>query len=371
MGYKAALSSWYTKGYTQKIITLIVFVVLSIILAYVIERLCYSHVLDGVDAAVAQYVPSDKIPDVKRHIYNNTSSFGIKILWYIFVCIIAMLVLVKASTRLNFVRPVILDKAVRFSNAMERLGLLRESEQSFFLRSNKLPLYIAEQPLTLSEEENVMARPYVFAHNLLSSQEFIHSQSGQRRLCVKADELQAAIDALYTSLKLDTAPNDAETVKSLQKRIMELETERRATNGQLVDNEHKIKELEAKNKELANVGKGEELREGKKKKNEQELALYAMIFAPVYRKISEGNHDSKDFTRAAFEKFFANELQVSGKLHAQLKHVTKRENFNRLPSNVFDAIWNNLKDFDLVNAGGAAPSGSLERLERLFYPGSR
>lgn len=371
MDYRGIASSWYTKGYAQKLITLFVFVIMSIFLAYIIERMCYSHVLEGVNAAVVGYVPENEIPEVKRRIYNETSNFGVKIISSIFASAFIMYLVVRASTWLNYVRPVTLDKAVRFGDAMERLGLLREPEQAVFVRNHRLPLYIAEHPLLSEEVENIRARPYVFAHNLLSSKEFIDVKSGRRQLCIKADELQAAIDSLYASLKLDNQPDDVEAVKALQKRVMELEQERRAANRQLVENSSEINELKAENKKLANVGKGEEMREGKKKRSEQELALYTMIFAPAYRKLSEGKHEPKDFTRAAFEKFFDNELQTSGKLHEQLKRVTGKEVFNRLPSNVFDAIWNNLKDFDLVNAGGAAPSGSLERLEQQFYPNNK
>jgi|GEM_PF-2876326 len=371
MDWKKTLSSWYERGYIQKGVTLIAFVVLSVILAYAIERMCYGHVLKGVDAAIAQYVPINEIPDVKRGIYNNTKSFGIEIITPIFVGIFVVFVAVKASTRFNIIKPIVLKKAVRFGDAMERLGLLRESEQASFIHSHKLPLYIAEQPLLSEEEEGVEAKPYVFAYNLFSSKGFLDAQSGRRRLCVDAEELQTAIDALYASLKLDSDPDDAETVKALQKKVMELEAERRAANRQLVDNASEINDLKAENKRLNNASKGEEMREGKKKRSEQELALYAMIFAPAYRKLSEGKHDPKDCTRVAFEKFFANELQSSGRLHEQLKRVTGKEIFNKVPSNVFDAIWNNLKDFGLVNLGGAAPSGSLDRLEQLFYPNNR
>lgn len=364
-------SSWFTKGYIQKFVTLFVFGVLSVILAYIIERLCYSHVLKGVDAALASYVPANEISDVKRSIYNSTNHFGVEIIAPIFVYLFIMFLVVSASTRFNIIRSVTLEKAIRFGNAMEQLGLMRESEQINFIRSYKLPLYIAKQPLLTEEEKGVEAKPYVFAYNLFSSKGFLDAQSGRRQLCVDANELQAATDALYASLKLEDEPDDAETMKALQKKVVELEQERRAANRQLVENSSEINELKAENKKLANSGKGEEMREGKKKKSEQELALYAMIFAPAYRKLAEGKHESKDFTRAAFEKFFANELQASGRLHEQLKNVSGKEVLNKLPSNVFDAIWNNLKDFGLVNVGGAAPSGSLERLEQQFYPSNR
>lgn len=371
MDNNSTLSSWYTKGYIQKLITLLVFVALSIILAYIIERMCYSHVLEGVDASLATYVPANEMSDVKRSIYNNTSSFGVKIIAPLFVCLFIMFLIVSASTRFNIIRPVVLEKAVRFGDAMERLGLMRESEQMNFIRSYKLSLYIAEQPLLSEEEDNVRAKPYVFAYHLFSSKGFLDAQAGRRQLCVDAGELQTAIDALYASLKLDNDPDDAETVKSLQKKLLEMEQERRAANRQLIENSNEIKELRAENKKIVSTGKGEEMREGKKRKSEQELALYAMVFAPAYRKLSGGKHDPKDFTRAALEKFFANELQASGPLHEQLKRVGGKQIFNRLPSNVMDAIWNNLKEFDLVNPGGAAPSGSMERLEEQFYPNNR
>lgn len=371
MDYRGIALSWYTKGYIQKIITLFVFVCLSIILAYIIERLCYSYVLEGVDSAVAGYVPTNEIPDVKRRIYNETSNFGVKILWCVFGSAFVMYLAVKASTRFNFIRSVTLDKAVRFGEAMERLGLVSEPEQALFVRSHQLPLYIADHPLLSEEAENIQAKPYVFAHNILSSKEFVNAKVGQRQLCVKADELQSAIDTLYASLKLDNEPDDAETVKALQKKVMELEQEKRAVSRQLVDNSSEISELKAINKKLASESKGEEMREGKKKKSEQELALHAIIFAPVYRKLAENRHDPKDFTRAAMEDFFGRELSASPRLFEQWKQVTGKKVFNKLPANILDAIWNNLKDFGHVNAGGAAPSGSMERLTEQFYPNHR
>ncbi len=303
MGIKLRLSSWYSKGYIQKIITLLVFAALSFILAYIIELMCYSHVLKGVDAALDTYVPIDEISDVKRSIYSNTKWFGLEIVTPLFACLFVMFWLVSASTRFNIVRPIVLERAVRFGDAMERLGLLREAEQASFLRSYKLPLYIANHPLLTEEEENVQAKPYAFAYNLFSSQGFLDALVGRRQLCIDAGEFQAAVDALYASLKLENEPNDdAETVKTLQKKVMEMEQERRAANRQLVENSSEITELKAENKKLANIGKGEEMREGKKKKSEQELALYATIFAPAYRKLSEGKHDAKEISPAPRSK---------------------------------------------------------------------
>ena len=166
MTFKQHFSLWYAKGYVQKSLTLLVFIVLTVVLAYTIERLCYGHILAGVDVAVANYVPSNEIPVVKRTIYAQTKDFGVSLIVPIFAGILFLFLLVRVSTWLNITKSVTLDKAVRFGDAMERLGLLKEADQVNFIRSHKLPLYIANAPLASAEEEKVGAKPYVFAYNM-------------------------------------------------------------------------------------------------------------------------------------------------------------------------------------------------------------
>ena len=374
MNLTQRLSLWYQKGYVQKALTMAAYLALVLIFSLILERLALRQLFDWLDNVLPKYLLDQQgLLVVKRDILEQSSGFGITLIALALANVIALFLILKASTYFNIVAPVTLDKAVRYIDAMERLGLLQEREQRQFIGSFRIPLYVAEAPLTMAEEEGIRARLYVFAHNPLSSKRFLDEHKGQRRLCFKLDDLNAALDKVKATLGVRLSPEDEDSVDALKKRLAEaeknrvaLENEKKALNNRTLDLVSQNKQLSKENEDLKDLKQGQVMRSAKKDRAEQELFLYSITLSPIYQRLVEGKHDPRDLTRSALNDLFATLIKKQPTTQETFFLITQTRP-TRLPENICDAIWNTLKAFDLVNTGGAAPAGNQGRLMEIVF----
>ncbi|MDL2259264.1 hypothetical protein LJB99_00075 [Deltaproteobacteria bacterium OttesenSCG-928-K17] len=278
--------------------------------------------------------------------------------------------IMKLSTRLNLVGAVTLDKALRFTDAMERLGLVHEWEQLQFVRHYKIPLYIATQPLLSDEVENIKASLYPFVRTLLASTDFMAAEKGRKRLCLKAEDLEAALAQIGQGPVQSTAPQEETpaSLRDLQAQVANLEMEKKVLQSQFVESNAKIKELEALSRDLKSELHVHARKDGKDDKAQKRLFLYTLGLAPVFQSIIIHKPDRRDVTRGAFGSLFKASLNDDAVLKSLLLGIGE-DPPDKLPDYICDLAWDFLKGLELTNSSGPAPTGNVARLKRLVFDG--
>jgi hypothetical protein len=313
-------------------------------------------------------VPPKDILKVKRLLKEASDGFW-PTLFMSLIFVGGMLwVMLKVSTRINLVGRIVLDKALRFTDAMEGLGLKHDWEQFHFVKHYDLPVYIAAKPLLTAEAYSVQASFYPYTNTLLTSPSSLDEFKGNKRLCLKAADLDVALN----KLQAETSPTEPETEAStstssnLQARLADLEVRNKILQNQLIEDGTKIKELEAANEALKSELQGHALREGKYDKAQKRLMLYSLGLAPIFHKLTAKKHDRRDLTKPALAALFKTSVDSDPALKSLLVGLGDK-NPTDLPDNLCDLLWENLKILDLTNPGGPPPTGYLARLKKIIF----
>jgi hypothetical protein len=364
------LSKWYESGRLQQLFTYLVFLVAAFLFALMVEFICTDMVLGEADRVLAEYVPNDQIAQVKIKLTAAGGGFGPQLFLIALFMAITIWALMKVSTRLNLVGPVTLDKALRFDEAMQRLGLVHEWEQLQFVRHYKISLYIATQPLLTDEAEAVKAGVYPFVRTLLASTDYMAAEKGRKRLCLRTEDLEAALAQIGQGAA-SSAPTSEETpasLRDLQAQVANLEMEKKVLQSQFVESNSKIQELEALNSQLKSELQIHARKEGKDDKAQKRLFLYSLGLAPIFQAIVANKPDRRDVTRGAFSALFKASLNDDAVLKSLLLGIGECAP-DELPDYICHLAWDFLKSLELTNISGPAPTGSQARLKKLIFGG--
>ncbi len=277
---------------------------------------------------------------------------------------------VKLSTRFNLVGAVSLAKALRFADAMERLGLIHEWEQLQFVRHYKIPLYIAVKPLLNAEAVDIKARLYPFVQTLLASTDLMAAEKGRKTLCVKAEDLEAALVQISRTVVQppDNQGENVSTLRELQAQVATLEMEKKVLQNQYVESGERIKELESLNRKTKSALDNHARQDGKDVKAQQRVFLYAVALAPLFRGILAHKPDRRDVTRSAFSTLYKSSINEEAMLKSLLLGIGE-DSPDKLPDFISDLTWEFLKSLDLTNSSGPAPSGNVGRLKKMLLGG--
>lgn len=365
---KRTLLDWYVKGHVQKFVTWVTIILVFVVTAGLLEFICRGFLISDVDAALGGSIPSDQVSIIKRHLATFSGGFGLQLfVGIIFMALVGWFIM-KLSTRLNLVGSVTLGKALRFTDAMERLGLVHEWEQLQFVRHYKIPLYIASSPLLVDETEAVKASLYPFVRTLLASTDFMAAEKGRKRLCLKAEDLEAVLAQIGKGSVSSTDPAEESpaSLRELQAQIANLEMEKKVLQSQFMETTARLKNLEAINDKLK-TGLGNQARqEGKDNKAQKRLFLCTLGLAPIFQAIVTHKPDRRDVTRDAFGSLF----KISINNDAVLKNLLLGIGENtpdKLPDNICNLAWDFLKGLDLTNPSGPALTGNLTRLKKMVF----
>ena len=274
--------------------------------------------------------------------------------------------LMKVTTRFNLVGQVVLDKAIRFTDALEGLGLEHDWEQFHFVRHYGLPVYIAAKPLPASEASAVKASFYPYIQTLLASPTSLDEYKGSKRLCLKSADLDEALNKLRAATSPPKAEAATQTPPDLQARLSDLEVCNKILQNQLVEAGTKVKELEAANETRKSELQGYALREAKDDKAQKRLMLYSLGLAPIFHKITDKKPDRRDLTKTVLADLFKISVESSPALKSLLLGLGEKEPA-RLPDNFCDLFWENLKILELTSPGGPPPTGNLTRLKKKIF----
>lgn len=362
------LSDWYINGYVQKLATWVIIIMMFSVTAALLEFICRGYLINDVDAALGENIPLEQVNTIKRHLAGFSGGFGLQLFCSIaFMAVVGWFVM-KLSTRLNLVGTVTLDRALRFTDTMERLGLVHEWEQLQFIRHYKIPLYIAAQPLLADEVQNVKASLYPFVRTLLASTDFMAAEKGRKRLCLEASALEDVLSQIGQGSVQSTAPLEEApaSLRDLQAQVANLEMEKRVLQSQFVESNGRIKELEDLNRDLKSELHIHARKDGKDDKAQKRLFLYTLGLAQAFQGIIVHKPDRRDVTRSAFGSLFKTSLNDDAVLKSLLLGIGE-DTPDKLPDYICDLAWEFLKGLELTNPSGPAPTGNLARLKKLIF----
>ena len=365
---KNRVSDWYIKGYIQLAVTYLIYLAAAVILASLLEYLCQGYVLWRADPILAKYVPPQDVQEIKRLIEAASGGGWPQLFMSIAFLGWLLWTLLKVSTRLDLVGRIVLDKALRFTDALEGLGLRHDWEQFHFVRQYDIPVYIAVKPLLNAEAFSVKASFYPYIQTRLASPSSLDEYKGSKRLCLKAADLTDALN----KLRMENSPAEpateaaTPTLSNLQARLADLEIRNKILQNQLVETGTRIKELEAANEALKNEIHGHTMRGGKNEKAQKRLMLYSLGLAPIFHKLTDKKHDRQDLTKPALVNLFKTSVDSTPALKSLLAGLGEK-NPTDLPENIGDLLWENLKILDLTSPGGSPPTGYLARLKKIIF----
>jgi len=116
-----------------------------------------------------------------------------------------------ASLRLNLAWKATLPKAVEFASAMQRLGLFDFDTQLAFVSTQKMHVFIADNPILQDAQENARVRRYMF----LAHKNVLSSHKGKRTLCLDAEEYERVARDMQTPFSVLESATVAEKEKTL------------------------------------------------------------------------------------------------------------------------------------------------------------
>jgi hypothetical protein len=252
---------------------------------------------------VAQKAQLLKIIDPKdlprlRGLIESVDSNGIfSIIFIAAICTLMIWFALRLSTKLNWAWATTLPKAVSFSSAMNKIGIVDPFEQIDFVRKHKLPVYIALSPVLSEEQKDVRAKLYVFAHHdTIYDQNVFTNNIGRRTLCLDAED--------YESIAKDGKQRFSLAESAL---LMEKDKELESVNAESLRQKTDIVRLTKANEDLQKQLHTSKAREGKGIKEIREsFPLWQAAVPMIARLKSEGRPG--EYTRPLIQQAFDNEL---------------------------------------------------------------
>ncbi|MCL2102403.1 MAG: hypothetical protein FWH22_11900 [Fibromonadales bacterium] len=164
-----------------------------------------------------------------------------------------------------------------------------------------------------------------------------------------------------------TPPQEA--AEDLQAQVNDLQTTSKTLQKQLVILEDTNKELQRNYEAVKSDLKCQQMRESKEEKNQKKLMLYSLGLSPIFHKLVEKKPDRRDLTKPALADLFKISVDSSPALKSLLLGLGET-NTAKLPDNVCDIFWENLKILELTSPGGMPPTGNLPRLKKIIFESS-
>jgi hypothetical protein len=279
----------------------------------------------------------------RERFLNNASINIIDLIVIAALSTVIGIAVVKVSSRVNFAWSVTLPKAVEFSSALRKLGILELKKQIAFVREHSFDVFIADVPILGDDQENVRAKLYPFVNNVLASESVFSTNIGKRTLCLDAGEYEllaekvkkdeALKESVVSAAKNDEIKGLTTAVASLTQEIKTITKERDELRG-------KVRIQNAQE-----TGRVERLRVER---------LLWIVFNSVIDRLIQDTPPSKGYTTPNIEAAFAAEWEQRADLREYMRRLTGSEEAN--PSEDFiKAVKAEFKDVGKLSTGGRPP----------------
>lgn len=140
---------------------------------------------------VSNGITKEAFSQIVQFIKNfELGSDAVKIIFVIGILVVLTREIMLKAASFNFVQDVILPRAVEFSSALRKIGVLNPVDQMQFVKKYKLPVFIATTSILGDEIQDIRAKLYPFSRGNLTSSSIYSQNIGKRMLCLDANDYQ-------------------------------------------------------------------------------------------------------------------------------------------------------------------------------------
>jgi regulator of replication initiation timing len=292
------------------------------------QQLASHQITKEAFSQILQFISSKKIYD------------AVQVISEVAVLLLLIQYALMKSTHLNFVQDVVLPRAVEFSTALRKIGVLFPKEQMDFVKKHKLPIYIAKTSIIGDESQNTKAKLYPFSRGIMASPAVYSQNIGKRMLCLNGEDYQLFLDE---RLRQTSIANDI--------RLEAYKQEIAALTSTLKTEMDKNSALQKENDELKMQMKTLRARMGKATVAVQEAMVFARVAIPLIDRLKKEFQGHK-YTRPDIQSAFLADVEQQQDLRPSLQKIFESEELI-LPEAYMKAIRNELSG--LVSTGGRSP----------------
>jgi hypothetical protein len=186
------------RGVPQQIFTFCVYLLCMTGNTYIVSLFLKTLYIAKADRQLASNgITKDVFLQVVQFVKNTDLSDAVIIIFVmgILVAITHKIMLKVAS--FDFVQDVILTRALEFSSALRKIGVLSPADQMQFVKKHKMPVFIATTEILGDEIQNIKAKLNTFSRGNLTSSSVYSQNIGKRTLCLNADDFQHVIEEQF------------------------------------------------------------------------------------------------------------------------------------------------------------------------------
>lgn len=292
------------------------------------QQLVANQITKEAFSQIIQFISSKKIYD------------AIDIIWEVAILFLLIQYLLMKSTHFNFVQDVILSRAVEFSTALRKIGVLLPKEQMEFVKKHKLPVYIAKNSIIGDESQNTHAKLYPFSRGIMASPAVYSQNIGKRMLCLNGEDYQLFLDervhraSIADDTRLEAKSQEVAALTSALKTEMD-----------------KNSALQKENDELKMQTRTLEARTGRASVAVHKTIVFARIAIPLIESLKQEFKGYK-YTRPDIQSAFLEEVEKQPDLRSSLQEIFESQEMI-LPEAYMKAMRNELSG--LVSTGGRSP----------------
>lgn len=152
------------RGLLQKCLVFAIYVVSITFFSFLLDRLDKYLYFKVITNAEAQGIIGENLAQtVVNIIVGRGEIFFISIMLFGIICGLIVFGLMRLTATLQLSWPVVLNEAVEFRQAMEKLGIHEPDDRIDFVRKHYVPVYITFTPITGFMRDNMKARLYAFS----------------------------------------------------------------------------------------------------------------------------------------------------------------------------------------------------------------
>ncbi|MDR3628941.1 MAG: hypothetical protein P4L42_01255 [Desulfocapsaceae bacterium] len=312
---------------------------------YIISILIKAVYIAKADRQLASNgITNDVFLQVVQFVKNTDLSDAVIIIFVMGILVAITHKIMLKVANFDFVQHVILPRAVEFSNALRKIGVLRPADQMQFVKKYKLPVFIATTEILGDEIQNIKAKLYPFSRGNLTSSSVYSQNIGKRTLCLNADDYQHVIEEQFQQSCLA----DKTQLEAKNQEVVALTC---ALKTEMEKNDA----LQRENNELKVQMKTFGARVGKAVVTVREAFVVARVALPLIERLKQRATANK-YTRPDIQSAFLAEVERQPDMKGTLQEIFDSKELT-LPEAFMKAIRSELPG--LVSTGGRSPQKSI------------
>lgn len=295
------------RGILQKCLVFAIYVVSITFFSFLLDRLDKYLYFKIIANAEAQGIIGESLAQtVVNIIVGRGEIFFISIILFGILCGLIVFGLMRLTATLQLSWPVVLNEAVEFRQAMEKLGISEPDDRIDFVRKHYVPVYIAFTPITGFRRDKVKARLYAFSGSAsIGNRKLFNTYIGSQRLCLAGGDYQTLLE----NFMLDTQTAQIAKIGTLEATIDSLKGEFSLQQEALAALQKENADLKAENEENKSKLRTLAAREKKLDNREGSKSPFRRVAYPLVNRLIAQASPGDTYTRTQIQDEFMRELE--------------------------------------------------------------